>query len=132
LNGAPMDHFFFYGEDTLEQETASDLIIGLFQPKRSLSYSPLDGVGVTEYENLPTGFYAEINMKYDTVAWISRRNQAVSDGGGDSPDRRVATSQSIIRVESDVNRGEMDLLVNYVLFRSLKPGSVTLPIGGSV
>lgn len=131
MNGAPMDHFFFYGQDDLEREISSDLTVGLFQPKRSLFYSPRDAVGVAEYENLPTGFYLEVAVKYDAIAWVARRNAVVSNGDGDSPDRRVATSQTIIRVESDVRRGEVDLTVNYVPFATLKPQAVSLPIGGS-
>lgn len=132
MNGTPMDHFFYYGLDEVDREIDSDLIVGLFQPKRSLFYDPKDGVGITEYENLPAGFYLEVSLKYDIISWISRRNQVVADGDTiGTHDRRVATSQAVIRVDSDVQKGEVNVTVNYVPFSTMKPAAVTLPIGGS-
>lgn len=108
------DTFFYYGQNELEIETKSDLLAILLQPKRSLFYSrALNAAGVKEYENMPSGIMLRINLPYDIVDSIAKRNQFVSSGENGNPDRRVALSQNTIRLQTD-NQGNVDVSVLYI------------------
>lgn len=96
------DVFFYYGYNKLEIETRSDIYQNILQPKRSLYYGRNeDSAGAPSYENQPNGLTLQINLPYDIVMSLAKRNQRVSNGDGDYPDRRVAVSQSTIRAEAE-------------------------------
>ena len=108
------DLFFYYGQNDLEIETKSDLLALLLQPKRSLFYSrSLDAAGVKSYENIPDGLNLRINLPYDIVNAVAKRNQFVSSGENGAKDRRVAVSQNTIRLQGD-NQGNIDVSVLYI------------------
>lgn len=105
------DLFFYYGQNELETETKSDVMANLMQPKRSLFYNrALDSAGIGEYENVPNGLSLRVNMPYDIVNSLSKRNQFVSNGENGSKDRRVAISQSTIRIESEKDNVKVSAL----------------------
>ena len=115
------DIFFYYGQNELELETRSDLLANLTQAKRSLFYNRnLDSAGIPDYENMPEGLALRINLPYDVVNSLSRRNQFVSNGENGTRDRRVAVSQSTIRIEANSNIGNIDITVLYVPLADFK------------
>jgi len=125
------DMFFYYGQNKLELETKSDLMQNLMQSKRSLFYNrALDSSGIKDYENMPEGLTLSINAPYSIVKSLSRRNQFVSNGEGDLPDRRVAVSQSTIRIEIS-NTGEVRMTVLYIPLADFKE-TQTLQLGQGV
>lgn len=96
------DMFFYYGSNTLEIETKSDILQNIIQSKRSLYYNrSMDAAGIKDYENRPTSFFLKINMPFDIVTSLSKRNISVSAGENNLPDRRIALSQNTIRIELD-------------------------------
>lgn len=123
-----IDLFFFYGLNDLGLEIEHDIMQGLLQAKRSMFYFREEGAGVAEYENYPSGHFMQVSMRYDIANWIAQRNTRVSDGTDNLPDRRVATSQSIIAIEN--LQGEVDVQVLYIPFFSYeKPNIIQLAIG---
>lgn len=108
------DNFFYYGYNQLEIETKSDIFQNLMQPKRSLFYNRSnDSSGIAQYENRPSSLALQINMPYDIVYSIAKRNQYVSDGSiSGRPDRRVALSQSTIKLE--INKDNININVLYI------------------
>lgn len=105
------DIFFFYSFNDLEIETRSDILANILQPKRSLFYDrSQDAAGAPSYENRPNGLYLQVNLPYDIVTSLAKRNQVVSNGTGDNPDRRVAVSQATIRIESEKDRARVTVL----------------------
>ncbi len=126
---ANLDVFFYYGSVDVEHATEHDIALGMIQPKRSLFYDRDDSTGISEYENLPNGFYQAIMMRYDIASWIARRNREVGDGQNGTEDRRVATSQTEIQI--DQKGGEQNVRVRFIPFASLQePVTLTIPIGG--
>jgi hypothetical protein len=122
------DLFFYYGQNDLEIETRHDLMLIVMQPKRSLLGSRSVGAaGIQDYENNPIGMNIMINLPYDIVSAISQRNQYVSNGENGSKDRRVALSQSTVRIE--VNQGDVDVTVQYIPLTNFQETSVTIPLG---
>jgi hypothetical protein len=95
------DNFFYYGFNNLEIETKSDIFQNLMQSKRSLFYDrAYDSAGIPQYENRPNSLVIHINLPYDIVVSLAKRNQYVSDGSIEGkPDRRIALSQSTIKIE---------------------------------
>lgn len=119
------DIFFYYGHNELEIETKSDLLANLLQPKRSLFYNrSLDSAGIQDYENQPDGLTLRVNLPYDVVISLSKRNQYVSNGENGSRDRRVALSQSTVRIESDKKdiqrKGNINVTVLYIPLADFK------------
>lgn len=110
------DIFFYYGQNDLETETKSDVLANLLQPKRSLFYNrSLDSAGIGDYENMPNGLFLSVNLPYDIVNSLAKRNQFVTS----SPrDRRIAVSQSLIQIEQ--KNGEVNVNVYFVLMSDLK------------
>lgn len=127
---ADFDIFFYYGKNDLEIETKSDLMQNLLQRKRSLFYNrSLDSAGVSDYENLPDGLALRVNLPYDIVNSISKRNQFVSNGSDGYRDRRVAISQSTIRINGD-NVGNIKATVLYIPLADFKQSeSLSVPLG---
>jgi hypothetical protein len=107
------DNFFYYGYGNLEVETKSDILQNIMQPKRSLFYDrSQDSAGIPGYENRPNSLYMQINLPFDIATSLGKRNQVVSNGDGDYPDRRIATSQAIIQVKID--KEQTKVTVNYI------------------
>lgn len=118
------DIFFYYGKNELSIETKSDVIQNIVQPKRSLFYDrALDSSGAKDYENVPEGLALRVNMPYDIVKSIAKRNQFVSNGENGSRDRRVALSQSTINVKGS-NNGEIDVEVLFIPLADFKQTEV--------
>ena len=62
------DNFFYYGYGNLEDETKSDVMVTVVQPKRSLYYSRnLNSAGVSDYENYPNSMIKQVLIPYDIV-----------------------------------------------------------------
>lgn len=108
-----IDYFFYYGKNDVETEIEHDLVLGLLQPKRSAFYFRQYGAGVTEYEGQPNGLSLQVSIKFDIMDFIAKRNGRVSDGSQNRPDRRVSSSQSVIRVEPNKN-GNLDISLYYL------------------
>jgi len=109
------DMFFYYGQNELELETKHDLLLNLMQPKRSLFYDrAVDAAGIPNYENVPESLTLRINVPYEIVNSFGKRNQYVSNGENGTRDRRVALSQSTIRIESDSKFGNVNITVLYI------------------
>lgn len=124
-----IDNFFYYEDLSVAVASRHDVAVGALQPKRSLFYDREDSAGISEYENLPNGFFAEINLKYDIVNWIGRRNQVVGDGQAGSEDRRVAVSQSTIQVRR--SGGNVDISILFLTLGDLnQPQLLNIPAGG--
>lgn len=122
------DLFLFYGSSDIDLEIEHDVMKGVLQPKRSLFYFREEGAGAGEYENYPSGFFMQVSLRYDIANWIAQRNTRVSDGSNGYPDRRVATSQAVIKIEN--LKGEVDIQVLYIPFYSYeKPNVIHLAIG---
>jgi len=125
------DIFFYYGKNDLETETKSDLLANIIQTKRSLFYDrALDSAGAGDFENVPEGLALRINLPYDIVNSLAKRNQFVTDGQNDSRDRRVAVSQSLISVEGQ-NNGNINVSVSYRSMSNFKQTeSIQINLGG--
>lgn len=120
-----LDIFFYYGQNSLEIETKSDLLLTLLQPKRSLFYNrSLDSAGIQDYENRPDGISLRINLPFDIVSVLSQRNQFVSNGESGNRDRRIAISQSTISIEVERSdpkkRGYITVSVLYIPLSDFK------------
>lgn len=114
------DMFFYYGQNELDLETRHDVMLNLMQPKRSLlGNRSMDAAGVSDYENIPSGVSLRINLPYDIVESLSKRNQYVSNGENGSRDRRVAVSQSSVLIKQDA-QGNVDVTVLYIPFANFK------------
>jgi len=110
------ERFLYYGQSPLSDEVDFDLKVGLMQGKRTLFYDRGFGVGVDEYENIPSGLALEIGLKYDIASWISARNATVTDGSNGTRDRRAVTSQTVIDVIQ--LEGNVDIVVKYIMLGS--------------
>jgi hypothetical protein len=121
-----LDTFFYYGKGDINLETQSDLMQNLLQPRRSLFYDrSLDSAGIKDFENFPNALALQVLLPYTIVSSISKRNSFVSS---ESPDRRVAISQSTIKVSSDKNGLQLNVL--YIPFNNLSnPTTINLPLG---
>lgn len=107
------DIFFYYGQNDLLTEIKSDVMANIMQGKRSLFFNRhLDSSGIQEYENAPISLLLQTKIPYDIVNSIALRNQYVSNGEGDLPDRRVAITQNNIKLNSD-KKGSLDVVVYY-------------------
>jgi len=125
-----MDVFFNYGEpgSDLSLESESDLVIGLFQPRRSLFYNRRWGAGIQEYENHPNQSGLDVTMRFLIASFVGIRNNRVSQGQNNLPDRRLAASQNSIRFVK--NGTDRDVEINYFEFDKLGGLNVTsVPIG---
>lgn len=116
------DTFFYYGGEksksdisVLDTECRTDLYELLLQNKRSLFYYRSGSAGVSEYENNPNGIGLQIFARFDIAEAVSYRNQLVSNGEGDSVDRRIAVSQNSVGFEQPQS-DELNVLVLYFLY----------------
>ena len=126
---ASSDFLFFYGSNDLAEECASDLYQILFQPSRSMFFYRDFGAGISAHENYPSGISREILIPFAIADSVAKRNTIVGDGTNGTVDRRIATSQSVISVESD-NSGNTDIVVNYFLYADQKDfQTLSFPVG---
>lgn len=124
------DMFFYYGQNDLDLETRHDVMLNLMQPKRSLlGNRSLDAAGVSDYENTPSGISLRINLPYDIVKSLSKRNQHVSNGENGTKDRRIAVSQSTVLIKQDT-QGNVDVTVQYIPLANFKQTEASVSIGG--
>lgn len=127
---ADLDAFFYYADLDLDHANQHDVAVGVVQPKRSLFYDREDSAGVSEYENLPNGFYLEVMAKYDIANWIARRNTYVSAGQDGTKDRRLVTSQTAIEIAR--SEGNLDVNVLFIDFGQFQqPTQLRVPVGGA-
>jgi len=123
------DMFFYYGLNPLDLETRHDIMLNIMQPKRSLlGNRSLDAAGVKDYENTPASVNLQFKLPYDIVESISKRNQYVTNGENGTRDRRVAISQSSVRVEFDT-KGNVSITVGYIPLTNFKQSEVSVPLG---
>ena len=123
------DLFYYHGSNDLGLEIKSEVLSTILQSKRSLFYDrALDSCGATDYENLPNGLYLQVALPMDILLGLSKRNQYVSDGEGDLPERRIAISQNLIRIET--KGSEVDVTVQYITLFDFKPSqTLGVPLG---
>jgi len=123
------DTFFYRGSNDIELENQSDILWGILQPKRSMSYNRREGCGITDRVNEPNAIQLTIVGRYDITQWVGYRNTYVTNGQNNTKDRRVAVSQSTISFEQN-NKGEVDVKVLYIPFANFQqPTILTLPVG---
>lgn len=124
-----IDYFFFYGKNSLEEESVSDLFGLILQPKRSLYYSRSDGSGVERYENYPDALTLQIGLRFDIAQAVANRNSLVVNGRDGFRDRRIAVSQFSIKFYSN-KQGDLDVTILYFLYEKFSvPQNLTLPVG---
>jgi len=122
------DMFFYYGQNDLSLETQHDIMCNLMQPKRSLlGNRSQDAAGVPGYENNPISMILSILLPYDITISIAKRNQTVSNGENGYRDRRVALSQSNVKVQME--KGNVNITVQYRALADLKDTDVSIPLG---
>ena len=113
------DNFFYYGLNDLQEEVKSDIMTNIMQPLRSLFYDRSnDAAGIKDFENKPNIILLNIEIPRRIVTSLFKRNLVVSNGSDGYPDRRVITSQSIIRVDDE--RGLKRVSVQYIGMADLK------------
>jgi hypothetical protein len=124
-----MQSFFYWGLMPLADEVADDILAGLVQPKRSMYYNRSYGAGLSDYENAPISLSNLVMIKYEAAKFMALRNNLVTDGNS-GPDRRAATSQNLVSVQS--NGAGIDVTVPYIMLADMtKPGSASLQFGGT-
>lgn len=107
------DNFFYYGENDLQQEISSEILSIILQPKRSLLYSRSNGsAGIEQYENIPNTVMLNILIPYDIMYAIAKRNNTVGNGQNGTKERRVASSQNLIKINQA--GGELDVTALYI------------------
>ena len=122
------DMFFYYGQNDLSLETQHDIMLNVMQPKRSLlGNRSNDAAGVMDYENSPIGMNISILLPFDIVTSISKRNQTVSNGENGYPDRRVAISQSNVKIQAE--KGNVNITIQYRALADFKDTDVSMPLG---
>jgi len=118
------DYFFYYGENLLplEEENQFDIIQGVMQSQKALSYFRKEGAGVQELENAPNSFILLLLTRYNIVKWSAFRNSYVITN---NRDRQIALSQDSIEIEQDNN--EMNIDIRYRSYKdSQKVASTTV------
>jgi|SRR5271157_3168035 len=113
------DFFFFYQQNDLHSQCESDLATILLQPKRKMYFNRQFGAGAGAFRNFPAGFMMELGVGYSIANSVAYNNTVVTDGTNGTVDRRIATSQNVISVDSD-NNGNIDITVLYFLFADQK------------
>lgn len=113
------DIFFYYGMNDLEIETKSDIYQNLLQPERSLLYNrSQDSAGIQKFENTPNTFQLQILLPYSIITSLAKRNSIVSAGQNGDIDRRVAVSQSTIRIEQE--KEQASVILSYIPLANLQ------------
>jgi hypothetical protein len=104
------DYFFYRGENLLllEEENQFDILQGVVQPQKSLSYFRREGAGIQELENYPNGFIMLLLTRYNIVKWSAFRNSYVISN---NRERQIALSQDQIYIEQE--NSEINIDVRY-------------------
>lgn len=125
-----INRFFYYGSNDLKTEIQHDLAVGLLQEERGTYYFRDFGVGVDAYENNPNSLELQVDLKFRIANFVAKRNNRVTDGSNGQPDRRIATSQNVIRIEPGNSKGELDITVYYIPYSFIdSPESLTVRRG---
>jgi hypothetical protein len=119
------DIFFNYGNNDLDLEIESDLMMGLLQPKKSLCGDRSYGAGISDKENYSNTVSLSVGLKYDIALHIAKQNLNINS---QNPDRRVATSQNSIKISQ--SGGNLDVSVLYIPYKDYRKSStISLPLG---
>jgi len=106
--------FFYYGKNSLDDESRFDLFQLLLQPKRSLFYDRRESAGISDYENRPNTIELQVLGRFEIANAVAYRNSLVTNGADNTIDRRIAVSQNSIGFSA---RGEeLDVNVLYFLY----------------
>jgi hypothetical protein len=102
------DYFFYRGEELLplEEENQFDILQGVVQPQKSLSYFRKEGAGIQELENYPNGFIMLLLTRYNIVKWSAFRNSYIISN---NKDRQLALSQDQIYIEQENSEINIDI-----------------------
>lgn len=126
------DFFYYYDSNpvNLNDEISSDIYQLLLQPKRSLFYSrSQNSAGINDYENFPNSVSLRITMPYDIIIAISKRNTNVSNGQGQTIDRRIAASQNTVKIEQF--NEDVTISIFYVQLSDIQQQQrISFPLGG--
>ncbi len=115
------DNFYYHGQIDLAEEIKSDVLSTLLQSMRSLFYNrSYDSSEIGRYENSPNTIVLNILIPYVVVTALARRNQVVS-AGDIGPDRRIAISQTLVRVET--NKDQLNVTVQFILLSNFNENS---------
>lgn len=106
------DSFFYYKTNSLEEQAKADLIRICLQRKRKMFYNRSEGCDIDDKENYPNTLSLQVDIRYSIASAIARYNQFVSDGEGNSIDRRIAVSQNSI----SFLRKDLDTLCVSILY----------------
>jgi len=127
------DSFFYYGQNDLVLECINDVSETILQPKNAMFYDRANGTDLAATRNNPRGGMLDFLMRFDIAAAIARRNNEVSDGSGNTKDRRVAASQSSVEITYPP-KGGAEVTVSFITFSGLKNVrnlGVSLPAGAT-
>jgi hypothetical protein len=108
------DNFFYYSENDVKEQSKSELLRLCLQSKRRLFFNRDEGAGISDKENYPNTLSLQIDLRFQIASSISDYNQEVSNGEGESIDRRIAVSQNSIDFRK-IN-GDLDVNVLYFLY----------------
>jgi len=115
------DNFYYHGQGVLAEEIKSEVLMTLMQSMRTLFYDRSnDSSEVFRYENSPNTIVLNILIPYVVVTALAKRNQVVSSGDV-GPDRRIAVSQTLVRVETD--KADLNVTVQFILLSNLNENS---------
>lgn len=125
-----MEEFFGWGRMDIEDEIQADVQAVLEQEKGALFYDREYGSGIGDLEGSVASTMVQVGGRFSAANALAERNRRVSDGSGDAPDRRVATSQGVIRVDQGTN-GDVNVMCFYVpLINTRRPRRASTPVGG--
>jgi len=119
------DLFFYYGQNDLDLEIQSDLMLLLLQPPRSLFYNNKESGGVVSYENFPNDMNLQINTRFDITSAVAWKNRFISNGTEGNPERRIAVSQNSIGMQAI--SGELNMEVLYIPFYNYNAYAIVNP-----
>ena len=126
---AVMDGFFWWGEIPLDDEVADDVSMVLMQPLGELFYDRSYGSSLPDLENSSSRLMLQVGARFSAVQAVALRNERVSDGTN-GPDRRVATSQSVVEVEEKPGGGAEVTVLYIPLGGTRRARKVVTPVGG--
>lgn len=128
---ASSDFFFYYDDISAQDISEHDMMELILQPKRGLFYFRKFGAGVSDYENFPNAIFIQVLLRYSIADSIAYRNKFVTDGFGNTIDRRIAASQTTIGFKQE--GGNLDIEVLYFLYSNFSnPNSLNVPFGVGV
>ena len=123
------DIFFYYGQNDINLEMQSDLMLLALQSDRSLYYDRRESGGVAGYENHPNDLNLQVNIRYNIANAVAWKNGISASGIDGMPDRRIALSQNGISFSKF--GGELNvalLFIPYSNFNNYK--IINVPMAG--